>query len=64
MENFWTIISRWPSFGQFIFFLLVLTGFCGLIRHLSYYVVVLVRGWPPEHVADLNITEEENGERE
>lgn len=50
MENFWGIVSRWEPFGQAIFLLIVLGGIATLIKQLAYYLVVAVRGWPPEHI--------------
>jgi len=50
MENFWSIISGWDNFWQFIFFLIVLGGFAKIIRRIAYYISVAIRGWPPEHL--------------
>jgi len=50
MENFWGIVSRWEPVGQFFFFLIVLGGIATLTKQLAYYLVVAMRGWPPEHI--------------
>ena len=50
MESFWSIVSGWEPIGQGIFMLIVLGGFFALIKYIVYYIIVGLRGWPPEHV--------------
>lgn len=52
MEDFWRIVSGWTPFGQGIFFLIVLGGFFALIKQVAFYIVVGMRGWPPDHYKD------------
>ena len=49
MQEFWEIIRNWQPIGQFIFLLLVLGGTATLIRSIAYYIVIAIKGWPPEH---------------
>lgn len=55
MEDFWRIVSGWPPLGQGFFLLVVISMLVGAIRGLAYYCLVLVRGWPPEHAAELEM---------
>ena len=54
MEPFWEAFAGWTPFGQGVFILLVLGGLTAAIRYAIWSFLVLLRGWPPEHIKHPN----------
>jgi hypothetical protein len=50
MEDFWQVVKTWPAIGQGIFLLILFGSFVTLIGTLAYYITIIFRGWPPEHL--------------
>lgn len=46
------IISNWHPIGQGLFFLILLSLIFVFLHRAMFFLTVLIRGWPPEHVTD------------
>jgi len=47
MEEILEIISNWNNVSQGVFFFGIFSAIIMLIDRVTYYITVLIKGWPP-----------------